>query len=465
MLTQRSTFKGNIAMSKIVGLNRRSFLKSAGLTALAGAVGSGSAASAASPEQRPYLINGKYDFDTVYQRIGTDCVKWDSQIATFGDKVKIGMGIADTDFRAAPCIGEAMAERLQHENWGYLSDDAMASFRETIAEWNLDRYGQVVDPNSLVIATGVHPGLVASIRTFSPPMSKVLMMTPTYNGFYTDLKDTQTTRNESVMIFEGGKYSIDWDDFEARMTSDTQTLLLCNPQNPTGNVWSEEELLRIGELCLKHQVIVLSDEIHADFVRPGHKFTPFASLPDKEIVDNSLSFRAITKTFSMPASKNAYWFSTNPVLLERVKRNHQAGINTLGVVANDAAYKHGKDWLEQLLVYLDGNHTFVEDYLKENLPQVAYTKSEGTFLSWLHFDEIMDEVGVVKQSAASQMTDKPKTETQVFETWLVENSGVQLNDGEGYGKGSERCMRMNIGCSRRVLNDALSRITEAVRNI
>jgi cystathionine beta-lyase len=452
-------------MSKIVGLNRRAFIKSAGMTALAGAVGTGSAATAASPGSIPYLVNGKYDFDTVYDRIGSDSVKWDSQITAFGDKVKIGMGIADTDFRAAPCIGEAMAKRLAHENWGYLSAEAMATFRETIAEWNHDRYGLEVDPTSLVIATGVHPALVAAMKTYSPPMSKILMMTPTYNGFYSDVTNTQTIKNESEMVFENGRYSIDWDDFEARMTADTQTLLLCNPQNPTGNVWTEEELLRIGELCLKNQVVVLSDEIHADFVRTGQKFTPFASLPDKDIVNNSLSFRAITKTFSMPASKNAYWFSTNPVMLERVKRNHQAGINTLGVVANEAAYKHGKDWLDQLLVYLDGNHQFVEDFLQENLPQVGYTKSQGTFLSWLHFDDIMDEVGVVEKSAASQMTDHPMTETQAFEQWLVNNSGVQLNDGEGYGKGSQRCMRMNIGCSRRMLNMALSRMAETIGNI
>ncbi len=453
-------------MPQSTGFNRRNFLKGAGMTALAGAVGAGKASTAATgSDAKPYLINDKYDFDTVYNRVGTDCVKWDSQITAFGDKVKVGMGIADTDFRAAPCIGEAMAERLKHENWGYLSAEAMAAFRETIAEWNYDRYDLEVDPGSLVIATGVHPGLVAAMQTYSPPMSKILMMTPTYNGFYSDVRNTQTIANESEMIFEGGHYSIDWDDFEARMTPDTQTLLLCNPQNPTGNVWSEEDLLRIGELCLKHQVVVLSDEIHADFVRPGQKFIPFASLPDKDIVNNSLSFRAITKTFSMPASKNAYWFSTNPVMLERVQRNHQAGINTLGVVANEAAYKHGKEWLDQLLVYLDGNHRFVEDYLKENLPEVRTSSSQGTFLSWLNFGEIMDEVGVVEKSRASQMTAKPMSETQVFEAWLVDKSGIQLNDGEGYGKGSERCMRMNIGCSRKVLNVALNGIKEAVRNL
>jgi cystathionine beta-lyase len=200
-------------------------------------------------------------------------------------------------------------------------------------------------------------------------------------------------------------------------------------------------------------------------VRPGQKFTPFASLPDKEIVNNSLSFKAITKTFSMPASKNAYWFSTNPVYLQRVMKNHYAGINTLGVVANEAAYRHGSDWLDQLLPYLDGNHQYVEDFLQENLPQVGYTRSQGTFLSWLHFGDIMDEVGVVEKSAASQKTDNPMTETQAFEAWLVDNSGVQLNDGEGYGKGGNRCMRMNIGCSRQMLSKALNQMAEAISNV
>jgi cystathionine beta-lyase len=249
------------------------------------------------------------------------------------------------------------------------------------------------------------------------------------------------------------------------MTPDTQSLLLCNPQNPTGNVWSEADLLRIGELCLKHQVVVLADEIHADFVRPGHKYTPFASLPDADIVNNSLTFKAITKSFNLPASKNAYWFSTNPVYLARVKLNHRADINTLGVIANTAAYQEGSEWLDQLLVYIDGNHQFVEDYLRDHLPQVGYTRAEGTFLSWLHFDEIMDEVGVVEKSAISQNTDEPMTETQAFEAWLVTQCGVQLNDGEGYGKGSRRCMRMNIGTSRQLIQLALENMTEAIGNV
>lgn len=452
-------------MAQSTGLNRRHFLKGAGMTALAGAMGSGSASTAAAAGSAPYLVNGKFDFDTAYDRFGTDCVKWDGQVELFGDKARIGMGIADMDFRAAPCIQEALFERLQHENWGYLSSSGLDGLKAGIVEWNAERHGLDIDPGTLVIATGVHPGIIAALNTFSPPASKVLMMTPTYNGFYSDLTRTNTIKNESELVFENGHYSIDWDDLESRMTPETHAILLCNPQNPTGNVWSEEDLLRIGEMCLKHGVVVLADEIHADFVRAGQKYVPFASLPDRDIVNNSLTFKAITKTFSMPASKNAYWFSTNPIHLARVKKNHRGDINTLGVVANEAAYRHGREWLDQLLPYIDGNHSFVENYLRENLPEVGYTQAQGTFLSWLHFDGVMDAVGVVEKAAASAMTDAPMTETEAFERWLVDNAGVQLNDGEGYGKGSRRCMRMNIGTSRATLRQALERMAEAIRKV
>jgi cystathionine beta-lyase len=456
---------GGTLMSKITELSRRHFLKGAGMTALTGAVGATGASTASAADGDPYMVGGKFDFETPYSRIGSNSVKWDSQVERFGDHIEVGMGIADMDFRAAPCIGDAMRERLKHENWGYLNGTGFDGLKEGIVAWNAERHGVDVDPDTIVIAPGVHPGLISTLKTFSPPTSKVLMMTPTYNGFYGDLTRSQTVKNESVMIFEDGHYSIDWDDLEARMTPDTHSMLLCNPQNPTGNVWSEEDLLRIGELCLKHQVIVLADEIHADFVRPGHTYIPFASLPDKDIVNNSLTYKAITKTFSMPASKNAYWFTTNKVFQERVKKNFRADINTLGVVANEAAYKQGADWLDQLLPYLDGNHSFVESYVKENLPQVGYTKSEGTFLSWLHFDKVMEAVGTAEISAASQHTDTPQNESQVFETWLAANARVQLNAGRSYGKGGEHCMRMNIGASRQMIRKALDNMAEAFARV
>ena len=221
------------------------------------------------------------------------------------------MGIADMDFKAPACIGEALEARTKHENWGYL--DSTESLKEAICGWNKERYGLDVAQETVTIASGVHPGLIAALLAISPPASKVIMNTPTYNGFWTDLKWSRTVANENKLIKDKeGVYHIDWDDFEARLTPDTHAFLLCNPQNPTGNCWSEADLLRMGELCLKHGVIVLADEIHCDFVTKGQTYTPFASLPDKAIVDNSVTFKAVSKTFSLAGMKNAYFLFDEP---------------------------------------------------------------------------------------------------------------------------------------------------------
>ncbi|MGH9335411.1 MAG: MalY/PatB family protein, partial [Vicinamibacteria bacterium] len=328
-----------------------------------------------------------FDFDAPYNRVGTDCIKWDQQIEKFGkDNIAVGMGIADMDFRAAPCITKALAERCQHENWGYL--ETPASYIESIVHWNQRRHGLDIDPDTLVLASGVHPALIAALHTFSPRGSKVLLTTPTYNGFYSDLRFCDLKPEDSPMKQVDGRYSIDFDDLERRISHDTSTLILCNPQNPTGNCWSAEDLTRLGEICLRRRVVVLSDEIHCDFVMKGQKYVPFASLPNRDIVNNSLTFQAGSKTFSLAAMKSAWFFSTNPDYLERVKANHRADINTLGVVANQAALTDGADWLDQLLPYIDGNHDFVEGYLREKVPLVKYTKAQGTYLAWLDASQV-----------------------------------------------------------------------------
>ena len=164
----------------------------------------------------------------------------------------------------------------------------------------------------------MHPGLIAALKTFSPKGSKVLLQTPTYNGFYSDLRESQTMAEESPLKFVNGKFEMDFDDFERRISIDTHSFILCNPQNPTGNCWSAEDLLRIGEICLKHRVVVLADEIHCDWVSKGQKYTPFASLPNKAVVDNSITFKAASKSFGLAAHKIAWYYSTNPDLMARV---------------------------------------------------------------------------------------------------------------------------------------------------
>jgi cystathionine beta-lyase len=450
-------------MSQNVGLNRRAFLRNAGMTAVVGAVGSVGAPSIAMAGPLDEPVNGKYDFDTPYSRFGTDSVKYDQQIRTYGkDSVQVGMGIADMDFRAAPCITRALGERMKHENWGYL--DMPSNYIESIVAWNKKRYGLNIDPETVVLTTGVHPGLIAALKTFSPPGSKVLLTTPTYNGFYSDLTYTQTKPEDSPMKLVNGRYSIDFEDLERRISHETNTLILCNPQNPTGNCWSPEDLMRIGEICLRRRVVVLADEIHCDFVTKGNKYTPFASLPNKDVVNNSLTFKAASKSFSLAAMKHAWFFSTNPDYLARVKANNKADLTTLGMVANRAAITEGEDWLDQLLTYVDGNHEFAEAYIKANVPLVKCVKPQGTYLAWLDVSQLQEKIGAKEKAAeANKNSQKPVTPEQIVERWLVENAKIHLNAGSSYGTGGAGHMRMNLATSRRTLELALNNLAAAVK--
>ncbi len=439
--------------------SRRNFLRGAGATAVLGAVGAGPGGIGGAAEFLASPARTDFDFDEVYDRRGTDCTKWDRAIAQFGEGIEVGMGIADMDFRAAPCITEALAKRCEHENWGYLTRPD--SYVRAIADWNHRRYGLEVDPSTIELTTGVHPGLIAALHAFSPPGSRVLMNTPTYNGFYSDLTFTRTVAEDSEMHVTDGRYEIDWDDFERRATR-VNVFLLCNPQNPTGNCWSEEDLLRMGEICLRNRVVVLADEIHCDFVTSGNAYTPFASLPDKEIVDNSLTFKAASKTFSLAAMKAAWYFSTNPNLLARARSYTRADLSTLGMEANKAALTDGDEWLDQLLPYVDGNHDLAQSRLND-IPMVSYTKAQGTYLAWLDVSGLMDGVGARERAEEeSRTSDSVVTPEQIMQRWFAEHAGIYLNPGHSYGTGGSGRMRMNLATSRVLVRKALDNIAEAV---
>lgn len=456
-------------MSQHVGLNRRSFLRSAGFSALAaGAAGAPLPVAAASPNAGQGFApgpNGRFDFDTPYNRFGTHSVKYDQQIRVYGTgSVEVGMGIADMDFRAAPSITKALKERLEHENWGYL--DMPPEFAEGIRAWNKRRYGVDIKAEEMVISSGVHPGLIAAIGALSPKGGKVLMNTPTYNGFYSDLRATDTVAEENEMKFVNGRYEIDFDDFERRIGPGTYTYILCNPQNPTGNCWTQEELLKIGEICLKRGVVVLADEIHCDFVGKGHKYTPFATLPDKAIVNNSLTFKAASKSFGLAAHKIGWFHSTNPELLAKVRANHRADLNTLGVIANQAAYAGGEDWLNQVVEYIDGNHTFAVEFIRKNIPAIKAYRAEGTYLLWLDMTALAQKIDSPRLAAEHNRTKPADAPTlnaeQMLERWLVKNARVHLNQGRSYGPGGENHMRMNIATSRQTLTKALTNLQQAL---
>lgn len=449
-------------MATIDSPARRNFLgsvvKGAGATALAGA-GLSTASLQAAPADSARLRGDAFDLDTPYERRGSNCSRWDSPVRRYGDKFRYGMGIASMDFQAPPCIAEALAERCGHESWGYLS--STAGLKEGIIAWNGERHGVDLSPAQIEISAGVYPGIIAALRTFVPAGTKVLMLSPIYSGFYYHCDHTRVDAVDSPLVFRGGRYEIDWQDLESKMTPDVNAMIVCNPQNPTGNVWTEEELLRIGRLCLDKQIVVLADEIHSDIVRPGHRYVPFASLPDQAVVNNSVSFNAISKTFNLAGMKNAYFYSPNPVLLNRVRQNHRADLNTLGVVANEAAYKQGGTWFDQVLPYLDANHAFTENYLREQLPMVGYTPAEGTFLAWLDFSAVLEAINA-KEMAAMHGLESPE---HYFQDWLVEHSGVLLNPGSNYGSGGAGYMRMNIASARVVVKEALDAMAGALRQV
>ncbi len=452
-------------MTARIQLNRRTFLKTAGMTAFVGATGTDTSIAATKGSVATNVSDGVYDFDEIYDRTGTHCSKWDSQIKKYGkENIEVAMGVADMDFRVAPCVSEALIKRCQHENWGY--GIPSESYIESIVAWNKDRYHVEVDPSTVHLSSGVHPALIAALKAFSPPASKVLMTTPIYSGFYTDLRETLTLSADSLGKVENGHYSIDWGDLESQMDIDTHVLILCNPQNPTGNLWSKEDLLKLGRLCLERRIVILADEIHCDFVTKGNEYIPFASLPDKDVVNNSISFKAISKTFSLAAMKNAYFFSSNQSFLDRIDAHHRADLNTLGIIANEAAYRGGADWLDQLLPYLDANHDYVVDYTREKMPLVNYTKAQGTYLAWLDVSKLADKIDAEgKSKSENKNSEKSVTPEDIVQRWFIDNAHVYMNVGSNYGTGGSGHMRMNLGTSRKLIELALDNMAEAMDKI
>ena len=435
----------------------------------------------------PAMTAGKYDFDTPYNRIGTDCVKWDEAIRDeHMPKIVAGMGIADMDFECVPVVTEALQKRIAHHNWGYemldidllLGTAGGSPFVKGIIDWNHKRYGITnMTPANLGVTTGVHSGIMPTLRAFAPPGSKVLMATPIYNAFYFDLYGSKLVANESLMHFVNGRYEIDWDDLEKRASDPaTKTTILCNPHNPVGRVWSKDELHRYGEICLKHNVKVLSDEIHCDFVAKGRKYTPFATLDDKKIVANSVSFKAASKSFSLAGLKCAWFFATDPEVFKQVQFWNRSEVSTLGIVSSQAAYAGGEAWLNQCVDYIDGNQKFANDYIKKNIPLVKVgQKPEGTYLAWLDISAVGEKIGAKKMADAENkkpqptnpLTGKPNVvqPDDMVGHWLAQNAYVQLNAGITYGLGGLNHMRMNVATSRKTLTAALDSIAAATKKL
>lgn len=450
-------------------LNRRAFLKSAGTTALVGAVGAGGPAASGAGGTRE-SGQSEYDLDAIYNRVGTDCSKWDAQIEKFGrENLAVPMGVADMDFQGAPCIKQALARRIEHENYGYLA--VPDSYTQSIIDWNRTRYGQQIESDWLLNANGVNPAMLSAMRALAPPGSKVIVQPPTYSAFYSNIKNAGCVAEENPLTLADGRYAMDFEDLERRCADpETRVLILCNPNNPTGNCWSLGDQTQLGEICTRHGVVVLSDEIHCDFVNSGHRYTPYATIDNEAIVRNSVTFKSTSKSFNLSATKCAYMFSSNPDHIEQIKATgHNRSVNTLGIVASQAAYEEGANWLDEVVAYIDGNMQFAANFIESSVPLIDFVKPEGTYLAWLDTSQLQQKIGAEELAVEANRIREPDTPelvaSQMVGRYLLDNAGVYLNDGFHYGYGGSGCTRMNLATSRKLVELALNNLASALNKV
>lgn len=385
----------------------------------------------------------KYNFDEIIPRRHTNSVKWDE--ATEEDVIPLW--VADMDFRVLPQITEALHRRVDHGVFGYTH--VPKSYYDSVIRWFRERHGlKGVEPEDIIYTTGVVPAISAIIRGLTLPGDKVLVQTPVYNCFFSSIRNQGCIVEVNHLLYNDDTYSIDWNDFEQKCSDDrVRVFLLCNPHNPAGRVWTKEELQRMGEICLKHNVFVIADEIHCEIVMPGYCYTPFASL-SPDFMRNSATCVAPTKAFNIAGLQIANIIAKDPQRRERIDRvinlHEVCDVNPFGVIASEAAYTdEGAEWLRQLNEYIAANYIFLRQFLAERMPQLRVVKLEGTYLAWAD----CSKVGLSSSELAAR---------------LLHHHGVWLNDGEIYGETKRPFLRINLACPRATLAEGLRRMAEGI---
>ncbi|MCH5324512.1 MAG: pyridoxal phosphate-dependent aminotransferase [Eubacterium sp.] len=379
----------------------------------------------------------KYDFDTPIDRRGTNSLKWD--IA----ENELPMWVADMDFQTAPEIREAILKRAEHGVFGYsvVPDE----WYQAYADWWDRRHGLKMERENLFFCTGVIPAISSVVRRLTHPAENVVVMSPVYNIFYNCILNNGRNVLENVLSYDGNEYSINFDDLENKLAEpQTSLLLLCNPHNPVGRIWDKETLARIGELCGRYNVLVLSDEIHCDLTDPGKEYVPFASVSD---VCRRISVTCIapTKAFNLAGLQTSAVYVGDSTLRQRVMRglnnDEVAEPNAFAVQAAVAAFTKGGGWLDELRQYLFDNKALVKEFIAENIPQIKLVPSEATYLLWLDCSEL-SEGGLAQ--------------------FIRSKTGLFVSAGASYGKGGDGFLRLNVACPRGTLKDGLERLKNGI---
>ncbi len=386
-------------------------------------------------------------FNEVISRKNTRSVKWDMAGKVFQSEDVLPMWVADMDFQAPKEVNEALIKRAEHGIYGYtvIDDDV----KNAVVNWLSDRHQWTIQPEWLTFSPGVVSSLHMAIEAFTEPGDKILIQTPVYTPFYTVIKAHGREMVKNPLIDKDQYFTIDFDNFEEKLKTGVKAFILCSPHNPVGRVWKKEELEEIARLCLKYDVMIFSDEIHADLVFPGEKHTPIASLSD-EVLENTITCMAPSKTFNLAGLEASYVIAADAEKRKKLKNQflksgYNGLLNTMANTALEAAYTYGKPWLEELMQLLESHKNYVTEQLEEET-NIKVTRSEGTYLLWLNCTGLGLSGKELKQ-------------------FMIEKAKVGLNAGLDYGEEGEQYMRMNIACPRATLEEGVNRIIDAVKNI
>ena len=379
----------------------------------------------------------KFDFDEIIERRGSNSYKWDLA----KDDDVLPMWVADMDFRTAPVVIEALVKRAKHGVFGYTK--VPQSYFDAVTGWFARRHNFSFSKDWLLYTTGVVPAISAIIKALTTPGDEVLLQEPVYNCFFSSIRNNECRVVSNDLVYKNGLYSIDFNDLEEKVSDPkVKLLLLCNPHNPAGRVWTKEELTQIGDICIKNNVIVISDEIHCDLVFDGNTHIPFASISE-EFLHHSVTCIAPTKTFNIAGIQVANILVADTGLKKKIDKalniNEVCEISAFSVDALVAAYNEGEEWLEALKKYLYDNYCCLKDFFAQHLPQFPVLPLEATYLVWI-------DCSVLGQSSA-----------QIAQS-LLEKEKLLVNGGTMYGSAGEGFIRLNIACPRELLVEGLNKI-------
>lgn len=384
----------------------------------------------------------KYDFDKTTDRRATNSYKWDS-----APEGVLPMWVADMDFRTAPAIIDALQKRVAHGIFGYTR--VPDAYYDAVTSWFSRRHGWDIDREWIIYTSGVVPAVSAVIKALTVPGDKVIVQTPVYNCFFSSIRNNGCEIVSNPLRRIGDTYEMDFDNLE-RCAADprAKVMLLCNPHNPAGRVWTPDELTRLGNICLRNGVTVVADEIHCELVYQGFKYTPFASLSDA-FLHRSVTCVSPSKAFNIAGLQIANIVAFDNDLRRRIDKainiNEVCDVNPFGVAATIAAYNEGEEWLNQLVDYLHGNYEAMAEFCRRELPEFPIARLEGTYLVWMDCSSL-------------------GMPSEALEHALLDDARLWLNAGTMYGAEGEGYMRWNIACPRSVMLDGLNRFLNFVRN-